>query len=67
MFLAAWTALALGSPKQKALSNSSAGLPTLEPRTELPGGTPFGLCAESRNTDLFSITSVELVRQPVHL
>jgi len=40
-------------------------LPAMLP--ELPGGSPFSLCAESRPTDLFEIYTVILDTQPLHM
>lgn len=60
-------ALAPAPGLQYPLSSGLGGGDLLAERPELPGGTPISLCKESSSTDLFNITSVELVRQPVYM
>ncbi|KAK7979807.1 hypothetical protein PG989_012264 [Apiospora arundinis] len=40
---------------------------SLASTANIPGGTPFTLCPESRSTDLFQISSVVIERQPVYI
>ncbi|KAH8176770.1 hypothetical protein LIA77_01852 [Sarocladium implicatum] len=49
---------------QKPIS-SGTSLATAE--KIIPGGTPFNFCPESRDTDLFQISSVIVDRMPVHM
>lgn len=52
-----------GQSPQKALSS---GMP-LDPTKEIFGGTPFRYCAESRDSDLFQISSAIINRQPIYI
>ncbi|KAI1775060.1 hypothetical protein F4818DRAFT_441884 [Hypoxylon cercidicola] len=63
-------ALSLAPTFQKILSSGPlSGLSDtqLSSKPEIPGGTPFSFCQESRPTDLFDIASVELTQQPVYI
>lgn len=54
-----------GGPHGKSQSRLTASPPSTT--ADIPGGSPFGFCEVSRSIDLFSITSVELTKQPIYM
>ncbi|KAI6081592.1 hypothetical protein F4821DRAFT_24424 [Hypoxylon rubiginosum] len=54
-----------GGPHGKSQSRLTASPPSTT--ADIPGGSPFGFCEVSRSIDLFSITSVELTKQPIYI